>query len=384
MTDATSPTPLPSPAPTAAPTPDAPHPARRRLLVILAIVVAMGAVISLLWWFFVGSTRVTTDDAYVGGDVAQITPLVAAPVKAVLKTDTQAVRRGEPLIVLDPADTRITLAQANAELDRALRRVRGYDATNSSLAAQLASRAADVARARTQVTQAESALAKAESDLAHRTALISRGAVAEEEVTAARNLAVSARSSLVAARAGLDQARANEEAARASLAASRTLTEGVAATANPEVASARAKRDQAALDLRRTVLRAPFDGVIARRQVQVGQRVAAGAALMTVVPSRRLYVDANFKEGQLRRIRVGQAATLTADTYGDDVTYHGHVIGIGAGTGSAFALIPAQNATGNWIKVVQRVPVRITLDPADLARHPLAIGASMTAVVRVE
>ncbi|MGJ3649513.1 HlyD family efflux transporter periplasmic adaptor subunit [Sphingomonas sp. GlSt437] len=370
-------------APSAAAAP-ATNERRRRLLTILGVVVIVGALVYLLWWLLVGSHRATTDDAYVGGDSAQITPLVSAPVKAVLKTDTDAVKAGEPLIVLDDSDARITLAQASAELDRSARRVRSYGATDASLGAQVDARAADVDRARTQVVQAQSALAKAQSDLAHRNALIDKGAVAGEEVTTARNAEVTARANLDAARAGLDQAIANENAARASLAANKTLTEGTAAASNPEVASSRAKRDQAALDLSRTVLRAPFDGVVAKRQVQVGQRVAAGTQLMTVVPVKHLYVDANFKEGQLRRIRIGQAATLTSDTYGGGVVYHGRVIGIGAGTGSAFALIPAQNATGNWIKVVQRVPVRIALDAGELAQHPLAIGASMNAEVTLD
>ncbi|MGL4312448.1 MAG: HlyD family efflux transporter periplasmic adaptor subunit [Sphingomonas sp.] len=387
MTEATAGAPAAPPSPPAPAASAAPNPAsadrRRRLLSILAVVVAVGAIVYLLWWFFIGSTRVTTDDAYVGGDSAQITPLVSAPVKAVLKSDTQAVKAGEPLIILDDSDARITLAQASAELDRSTRRVRGYDATDASLAAQVDARAADVARARTQVVQAESALAKAQSDLQHRTALIDKGAVAGEEVTAARNSFVTAQGNLDAARAGLKQAIANEQAARGQLASNQTLTEGTAPAANPEVASSRAKRDQAALDLSRTILRAPFDGVVAKRNVQVGQRVAAGTALMSVVPVRHLYVDANFKEGQLARIRIGQAATLTSDTYGGGVVYHGHVVGIGAGTGSAFALIPAQNATGNWIKVVQRVPVRIALDSGELAQHPLAVGASMTAEVQL-
>lgn len=357
---------------------------RKRLFEIIGAVVVVGAIAFGLWWFFIGSRSVSTEDAYVGADNAIVTPLVSAPVLEVRVSDTQFVRKGDVLVVLDSSDARVALAQAEAELARAERRVRGYLATDASLASQTRSREADITRAQAQIEQSRSALAKTEAELANRLALVPEKAVASEEVTAARNNVVAARSALDSAVATYNQALANRAAAAASAEANRTLTAGSGITDNPEVASARAKRDQAALDLARTTLRAPFDGVVARRQVQVGQRVAAGANLMTIVPAGKLYVDANFKETQLRNIRVGQKVTLVSDTYGSSVTFHGKVIGRGAGTGSAFALIPAQNATGNWIKVIQRVPIRISLDPAELKEHPLAVGASMTAEVEID
>ena len=356
---------------------------RRRLFGVVAVVALIGLIGFALWYVLVALREETTDDAYVGGEVAQITPLVSAAVREVRVSDTQAVKAGDVLVVLDDADTRVALAQAEAELQRAIRRVKGYFSTDTSLAAQIVARAADVTRAEAQVTQTRAALEKARSDLAHRSALIASAAVAGEEVSAARNALVAASTNYDTARASLGQAIANRQAAEASLAASSTLTAGSSVPDNPEVASARAKRDQAALDLARTRLQAPFDGVVARRQVQIGQRVASGSALMTIVPVTRLYVDANFKEGQLRAIRAGQPVKLVSDTYGSGVSYSGKVIGRGAGTGSAFALIPTQNATGNWIKVVQRIPVRISLDPRELQAHPLALGASMTAVVDI-
>lgn len=362
-----------------------PQPAstRRRMLAVAGVAIVLCAIACALWWLLIGSGQLTTDDAHVGGDTAQITPLISAPVRAVLKSDTDAVKAGDVLVVLDDPGARNQLDRAEAALDRAIRRVRGYDASNRLFEAQIAARIADVTWAETQVRQARSAPLKGQSDPAHRATRIDRGAEAGEDVTAARNAEAKAKANLASTRAALAQAHANQTAAQASLAANRALTSGTAAADNPDVAAARAKRDQARVDASRALLRAPFAGVIARRQVQVGQRVAAGATLMTVVPVEHLYVDANFKEAQLRTIKPGQTAKLTSDTYGGSVTFYGRVIGRGAGTGSAFALIPAQNATGNRIKVVQRIPVRIRLDPAELRANPLAIGTSMTVTVNL-
>ena len=357
---------------------------RARAFRIAGIAALVAALLWAAWWFLVGSRSESTDDAYVGADSAVITPLVGAPVKDVAVSDTDMVKAGQVLVRLDEADARVALAQAEAELARAERRVKGYLATDGSLDSQTRAREGDVERAAAQITQARAALEKASIELRNRLALVGRDAVAREEVTAARTNEITARTNLESALAAMRQAQANREAAAASAEANRALTAGAGLADNPEVASARAKRDAAALDLSRMILRAPFDGVVARRQVQVGQRVAAGANLMTVVPVSRLYVDANFKETQLRAIRVGQAVRLMSDTYGGGVVFHGRVRGRGAGTGSAFALIPAQNATGNWIKVIQRIPVRITLDPKELAAHPLAVGASMTAEVALD
>ena len=333
------------------------------------------------WYLLVGSHHVETDNAYVNADVAQVTPLVGGPVSRVAVQDTQAVRQGDVLIVLDDSDARIALASAEAELARAERRVRGYLATDQSLTAQVAARGADQRRAASAVVSARADLDRARIDLQRRKALAATGAVSGEELTQAQNAFAVAEAAYDSARAAQTQAGANHDAAVGSLTANAVLTEGTSVATNPEVSAARAKVDQARLDLARTVIRAPIDGVVARRNVQVGQRVAAGAPLMQVVPIGQAYVDANFKEVQLHKVRLGQPVTLTADLYGGSVTYHGTVVGLSAGTGAAFSLIPAQNATGNWIKVVQRLPVRIAVAPSELKAHPLRVGLSMKAVI---
>ena len=378
MDDATPARPSPEPSKPAA------NPVRRRLLLAVAAVLAVSAIGYGLWWLLAGSHRVSTDDAYVTADVAQITPLYAAAVREVRVHDTQAVRKGEVLVILDDTDARIAATQADAELARAIRRVRGYRNTDAALAGQLDARTSDVAHAESQVTQAESGLSKAQADLSRRQSVLARGAVSAEEVTPAENALTIARTTLAGARSSLAQARANRATAQAQLEANHALTDGLDLADNPEVVSYRARAEQAHLDLSRTVLRAPLDGIVAKRQVQAGQRVAVGTALMTVVPATDLVVDANFKEQQLRRVRIGQTARLTSDLYGGGVSYRGVVIGRGGGTGSAFAIIPAQNATGNWIKVVQRVPIRIRLDAKDLRDHPLLVGLSMKADVDLD
>jgi membrane fusion protein (multidrug efflux system) len=244
------------------------------------------------------------------------------------------------------------------------------------LSAEVSARDADIERARAEQISARANFAKAQTDLSRRQKLASAGAVSGDELTSARNAFDTARANMLVASAAVDQAIANKKAAQQKRAANQALTQGPAAT-NPDVASARSRYDAAKLDLTRTVMRAPISGTIAQRNVQIGQRVSPGTSVMTIVPSSSMYVDANFKEGQLKKVRVGQPATLSADIYGGSVEYHGKVIGLAGGTGSAFALIPAQNATGNWIKVVQRVPVRIGLDPKELADHPLRVGLSM-------
>jgi membrane fusion protein, multidrug efflux system len=331
------------------------------------------------WYGLVGSHHVETDNAYVAADVAQVTPLVAAPVRSVAVSDTQPVKRGQVLVTLDDSDARIALASAEAELARAERRVRGYLATDDSLAAQIAAREADQSSAAASLASAQADLERARIDLERRKALAANGAVSGDELTRAQNAFANAQAAWTSAKAAQAQAQANRAAATASLAANAAMTAGTTVETNPEVASARARVEQARLDLDRTVIRAPIDGLVTRRNVQIGQRVAPGATLMQIVPIAQAYVDANFKEGQLRKVAIGQPVELKADLYGGSVTYHGKVVGLSGGTGSAFALIPAQNATGNWIKVVQRLPVRIALDPAELKANPLRVGLSMTA-----
>ncbi|MFN3583749.1 efflux RND transporter periplasmic adaptor subunit [Phenylobacterium sp.] len=349
---------------------------RRLFLGLAAAVVATGAGVTAYGAVF-GGRHVKTDNAYVGADIAEVTPLVAGPVREVRVADAQAVKRGDVLVVLDDSDARLALARAEADLAAAERRVRGLMATDQGLAAQVSARIADQGRAAAQVTAARSELAKARIDLERREALAASGSVSGEELTAARNAAVTAESNLRAALAAQAQAIANRAAATSSRAANAVLIENTTVETHPEVVAARAARDQAALDLSRTVIRAPLDGVVSRRRVQVGQRVQPGVSLMAVVPIQAAYVDANFKEVQLARVKPGQPVRLTADLYGDKVEFAGRVVGFSGGTGSAFAVVPAQNATGNWIKVVQRLPVRIALDPKELAEHPLRVGLSM-------
>jgi len=370
-----------SQAPATVDAPKADTAKRRQLFVGLAGAVLVAGLGYGAWYALVGSHHVETDNAYVAADSAQITPLVGGPVRSVEVRDTQAVRRGQVLVALDDSDARITLASAEADLAKAERRVRGYFATDESLSAQITAREADQARAAATLASAKSDLERARIDLDRRKALAANGAVSGDELTRAQNAFANAQAAAASAKAAQVQAQANRAAAVGSLTANTVMTDGTTVQTNPEVAAARARVEQARLDLARTVIRAPIDGVVTRRNVQIGQRVAPGATLMQVVPIQQAYVDANFKEGQLKKVAIGQPVELKADLYGGSVTYHGKVVGLSGGTGSAFAMIPAQNATGNWIKVVQRLPVRIALDPTELKANPLRVGLSMTAAI---
>jgi len=361
--------PAPAPSPPAATTQAAAKARRRRLLIWLAVAVAAAAALYGLYAVAFGGRTVKTDNAYVGADMAQVTPLVAGPVARVLVRETETVKAGTPLVVLDDADARIAVEQAQAALGQAERKVRGYAASDTALAGQLAAREADIARAR-------SDLDRARTDLDRRQALSASGAVSGDELTNAKNRFTEAQPALA-------QAQANRAAAAGNREANRVLISGASLEQNPEVAAARARLDAAQLALSRTVIKAPIDGEIAKKQVQGGQQATVGVPLMSIVPSSEAYVDANFKEVQLTKVRPGQPVTLTSELYGKDVVFHDRVRGLSGGTGSAFSLIPAQNASGNWIKVVQRLPVRIDLDPKELASHPLRVGLSMKAAVDV-
>jgi membrane fusion protein (multidrug efflux system) len=303
----------------------------------------------------VGSHYVSTDNAYVDASTAQINAQVSGQVLRVLVSDTQFVRAGEVLANIDPADAQLNFQYAEADYRRTLQRVRQYYAQEASARAQVRARQAELARA--------------ETDYNRRRVLAQTGAVSGDELTATR--------------AAYDLARANLAAANENLEAQRVLVRGQNADNHPETIAARAAMETARLSLQRTTIRAPIDGVVTQLTAQVGQRFEIGQPLMIIAPLQDAYVDANFKEGQLRRVEMGQPVELHAALYGERVTYHGRVEGIGGGTGSAFAVIPAQNATGNWIRVVQRVPVRIRLDPRELAEHPLRVGLSMEARIDV-
>ena len=329
--------------------------ARSRGLIALAVAVTVGALAWGAWWLLHGRGFERTDDAYVAADVVQITSEVAGTVVAVHVDDTQAVAAGQALVELDPADARVGLEAAEAELAGTVRRVRALYAQGSQIEARIDER--------------RSALAQAERDLERRRSLEAEGGVSGEELAHARDAVTQLRAALAAAEQELRQVQAQ--------------TEDTTAATHPNVLAAAAAVRNASLALRRTRLVAPMAGVVAKRGVQQGQRVAAGAPLMAVVPLSEVWVDANFKEVQLQSMRIGQPALLTADTYGGDVEYHGRVEGLAAGSGAAFALLPAQNASGNWIKIVQRVPVRIALDPKEVEEHPLRVGLSMDVTVDV-
>ncbi|WP_312166261.1 HlyD family secretion protein [Phenylobacterium sp.] len=356
---------------------------RKRLFLILGGVILAAAVIWGLYWLLVASRYVSTDNAYVNADTAQVTALVSGPIVQTPVGETAVVKKGQVIAVIEPADYQLAVDRARAELGQAQRRVGQYFANDQALGAQTAARAADVARAEAMLASARSDFSRAEVEYGRRRNLSASGAVSGDELTQAENRFQAAKAALAAAQAGLAQARATAAQSAGQQKAANVLIAGADVEDNPEVAAARARLAQAELDLARTTIRSPVDGVVARKAVVVGQKVANGAPVMSIVPIQTAYVDANFKEVQLRKVRPGQSVELTSDLYGKGVKFHGKVSGLAGGTGSAFALIPAQNATGNWIKVVQRVPVRIVLDPKELAEHPLRVGLSMDAVIDV-
>lgn len=307
------------------------------------------ALIGMAYWLISSHYSVSTEDAYVGGNVVMVTAQVGGVVTAIGADDTDRVHAGQTVIRLDNTDAKVALEQAQAQLARAVRQVRASYADAST------------AQANIKVREVE--LARAKADLAHRRGLLAIGAVSGEEIRHAEQ-------TVRAASAALEMAR---ERTKASLAA----IDRTSLQRNPAVLAAAAQVRAAYVALQRTVIPAPVSGIVTRRHVQVGERIAPGVPLLAIVPPDQLWVDANFKESQLRNVRIGQPVTLTSDLYGGSVVYHGVVEGQEPGTGNAFSLLPAQNATGNWIKVVQRVPVRIALRPHEVEAHPLQLGLSM-------
>ncbi len=328
---------------------------RRTAFIILGAVILIGAIGYGLYWFLDARFYENTDDAYVAGNVVAITSRESATVMSLHADNTQTVKQGQLLIEMDPAVAQVNMSAAEANLARAVRNVRGEFSGADSYRAQL--------------SQAQASLAQAQSDYKRRQSASADGAVSGEELAHARTAVESASAAVNAAKAGLDHALSQ--------------VEGTNVAGNPDVLSAEAQLRNAAIALGHMRLVAPVDGVIAQRTVQVGQQVSAGTPLMAVVPLSSVWIDANFKEVQLQDMRIGQPVTITADVYGGSVTYHGHIEGLGAGSGSAFALLPPQNASGNWIKIVQRVPVRIALDAKELADHPLRVGLSVDVNVDV-
>ena len=342
---------------------------RKTALLALTGVFTLAAISYGVYWFINSGKHESTDNAYVQGNIVQITPQIAGTVTAIGAQDTDYVRAGQRLVKLDGSDAEVALEQARAQLAQTVREVRTLYANNATYAATISLREADVART-------NSDLVRNKDDLARRQSLISSGAVSNEELQHAKTALTSAESAHTAAVAAV-------VAAQEQLNSNKSLTDGVSVEQHPNVQRAIAKFREAYINNQRTDLQAPITGYVARRSVQLGQRIQAGTPLMSVVALDQLWVDANFKEVQLRTMHVGQEVTLVSDMYGNKVLFHGKIQGLGVGTGAAFSLLPAQNATGNWIKVVQRVPVRITLDPKELAEHPLRIGLSMEAEVDI-
>ena len=345
-----------------------PTKSRKKALTTVAVLVLIGLAWGGYEWY-IGRHEEATDNAYVQGNVIQITPQIGGTVTAIMADDTDFVKAGQPLVQLDPADAKVALEQAEANLAQAVRQVRALYANNGSLGAQITLREADISKAQTEITRAT-------DDLNRRQSLVGNGAVSKEELNHAQSQLDNAKNAMASAQAGV-------AAARAQLTGNQAMTDGTSIASHPSVMVAAARVREAYLALHRAALPAPVDGFVAKRTVQLGQRVAAGAPVMSLIALSQLWVDANFKEVQLRNIRIGQPVILTADLYGRKVEYKGTVAGLGAGTGAAYALLPAQNATGNWIKVVQRVPVRVALDPQQVAQNPLRVGLSMVATVDV-
>ncbi|AHL76313.1 hemolysin D [Stutzerimonas stutzeri] len=326
---------------------------RKLYLLILAVVVVLGVAGVYLYHTLYGRFYENTDDAYVNGNLVQITPQITGTVIRIAVDDGDYVEAGQPLVWLDPSDTEVALQSAEANLARTVRQVRGLFSNVDSYKAQVASRKVEVQRAK--------------ADFERRSKLAKSGAISREELAHAQDALTSAENALTSAQQQLDTNRA--------------LVDDTIIASHPDVKTAAAQLRQAFLNHRRSTLVAPVSGYVAQRAVQVGGRIQPGAALMAVVPLDQIWIDANFKETQLSSMRIGQPVEISADLYGDDVHYRGTVESLGVGTGSAFSLLPAQNATGNWIKIVQRLPVRIRLEPDNLQKHPLRIGLSTDVTV---
>lgn len=347
--------------------PDAPsrnESRRRRFLATVGLSVLAVAVLAGLYYVLFVRGYVSTDNAYVNGNLVQATAQTAGTVIEVAADETRAVTAGATLVRLDPVDARVAVERAENTLARAVRDVRGTFASTAGLDASVRAREAEVTRMQVEV-------GRARADVARREGLADEGGVSAEELAHART-------ALAATEAGLAAALAARAEAGQNLAATEVRIEGSVVATNPAVLQAAAELKEALIALERTRIVAPAAGVVVRRAAQLGARVQPGQVLATLAPLDEVWVDANFKEAQLRDLKVGQPVTLIADLYGSSVEYRGTVAGLAAGTGSAFSVLPAQNATGNWIKVVQRVPVRIALDPAELATHPLRLGLSMS------
>ena len=328
---------------------------RTRWLLIVTAAFGVVGIVAAAYWFLYARHYEETDDAYVAGDQVNVSSQVSGTVMSIGADETDFVQRGQEVIKLDDTDARIALKEAEDQLAKVVRQIRTVFTSRDELTAVLAERRADLSRA--------------QSDLDRRKSLGKSGAVSAEEISHAQETVKAAQQALIAA--------------EKNLAGGTALLGSTGVSDNPDVEAAATAVQRAWLTLQRTSIHAPVSGYIARRSAQLGERTTSGNPLLSIVPLERVRIEANFKEVQLSHMRIGQPVKVVADLYGGRVEYHGTVAGLGMGTGAAFALLPAQNATGNWIKVVQRVPVRVALDPQELAAHPLRIGLSTHAKVDI-
>lgn len=359
----------------------APPGKRNAILLRIAALVLVILLVVFAWWFFSWRWHSSTDDAYVGGNVVAVTPLTGGTVVSIHGDTTQAVSEGQLLVQLDDSDARLQLDGAEAALAAAVREVRGLYAISRGNLPLIAQRRADLARAQAELASSDAALAQAEAEFKRRETLVQQNFISAENLQ-------SAQTARDAARAQHDAALSSVQASSAAIAqsvdqasVSSARVDNTSLENHPNVRTAAVKVREAALALARTRVIAPVSGQVAKRAVQIGERVKPGDALMALVPLDKVWLDANFKETELRDVRIGQPVAITSDFYGDSVVFHGQVVGLAPGTGSAFALLPAQNATGNWVKIVQRLPVRIALDSKELQEHPLRIGLSMNPTI---
>lgn len=357
-------------------------PEKRRVVLLLipgALLIIL--LVVFVWWFFIGQWRTSTDDAYVGGNIVAVMPMTGGTVIAIHGDTTEAVTEGQLLVQLDDSDARLQLDLMEAALAKAVREVRGLYASSHGNLPLLAQRHAEQARAQAELAGSEAALSSAESEFMRRVVLAKQNFVSPENVQIAQTARDAARAQHDAAVSAVKAASAAINQAVDQASVSSALVDHTSLENHPDVRTAAVRVSAAVLALARTRVLAPVSGQVARRAVQIGERVANGAALMAIVPLDKVWLDANFKETELRDVRIGQAVRLTADFYGDSVVFHGQVQGLAPGTGAAFALLPAQNATGNWVKIVQRLPVRIALDARELLSHPLRIGLTMDVAI---
>ncbi len=354
---------------------------RNAILLRIAGVTAIIICAVAAWWFFSWQWSSSTDDAYVGGDIVSVTSLTRGSVASIYSDTTQAVTEGLLLVQLDDSDARLQLDGAEAELAAAVREVRGLYAIDRGNLPLIAQRRADLARAQAELASSEATLALAEAELRRREELVKQNFISTESLQNAQTARDAARAQHDAA---LSAVQASNSAIAQSLdqaGVSSARVDNTSLENHPNVRAAAAKVRAAALALARTRVLAPVSGQVAKRSVEIGAWVQPGDNLMAIVPLDKIWVDANFKETELSNVRIGQPVALTSDFYGSSVEFHGRVVGLVPGTGSAFALLPAQNATGNWVKIVQRLPVRIALDSKELQQHPLRIGLSVDATI---